>query len=62
VYTISVGLELAVLILRMLLPTGFCLGPTSADLLGLTLLLFQQLTKRRHFPLDDLVLCKHTIL
>jgi hypothetical protein len=54
-------LEHAILILRMLLPTGFCLAPTSVDPLELMLLLFQQLAKRRHFPIDDLVLSKHTI-
>jgi hypothetical protein len=61
VYIVIVGWEVAILVLTVLLPTGFRLAPTSADLLKLTFLLFQQLAERRYFPLDDLVLSKHTI-
>jgi hypothetical protein len=51
-------MEVTILVFKVLLPTELCLPATSVDLLKLTLLLFQYLAKRRHFPPDDLVLSK----
>jgi len=40
VYIIIVGMEVAILVPRVLLQTRYCLVATSADLLELTFLLF----------------------
>jgi hypothetical protein len=38
---VIIGLDVAVLVLKVVLPTGLCLAATSTDLLGLTFLFFQ---------------------
>jgi hypothetical protein len=40
-YIVIIGLEVAILVLRVVLPTGLFLASTSTDLFGLTFLLFQ---------------------
>jgi uncharacterized membrane protein len=61
VYIIIVGMEVAILVVRVLPQMGYFLAATSTDVLDLTFLLFQYLAKRRHFPFDGFMLSEQTI-